>query len=148
MTAPQEDLLVERVGPALQVTGECGFVITPRSEEQVVLEMAAAMDQLATDGALADRHPGGRRAAMQLDTLVHRLIYRACHNPYLATDLDRYYNLSLRIWYLLLDRLPEVDHAAEHLPMMEAILAGDAAQAQASAVAHVSHFHQSVRDAL
>jgi DNA-binding GntR family transcriptional regulator len=94
------------------------------------------------------RHPGGRRAAMQLDTLVHRQIYATCHNPYLAADLDRYYNLSLRIWYLLLDRLPEVDHAAEHLPMIDAILAGDGAAAREQAERHVTHFHQSVRDAL
>jgi DNA-binding GntR family transcriptional regulator len=94
------------------------------------------------------RHPGGRRAAMQLDTMVHRQIYTSCHNPYLAADLDRYYNLSLRIWYLLLERLPEVDHAAEHLPMIESILDGDAASARAHAERHVTHFHQSVRDAL
>jgi DNA-binding GntR family transcriptional regulator len=91
------------------------------------------------------RHPGGRRAAMQLDTLVHRRIHAACHNPYLAADLDRYYHLSLRIWYLFLDRLPEVDHRTEHLPVLAAILEGRADDALAGAREHVTHFERSVR---
>jgi DNA-binding GntR family transcriptional regulator len=93
-------------------------------------------------------HPGGRAAGMQLDTLIHREVYHCAHNRYLEANLSQYYNLSLRIWYLFLDRLPEVDHAAEHLPMLEAIRAGQAEVAREFAVRHVSHFEQSVRDAL
>jgi DNA-binding GntR family transcriptional regulator len=101
--------------------------------------------------ALKDRirqHPGGRSEGMRLDTEIHREVYRCAHNHYLAADLSRYYNLSLRIWYLLLDRLPEVDHTAEHLPMIEAIIAGDADRAGRCATDHVSHFDRSVREAL
>jgi DNA-binding GntR family transcriptional regulator len=93
-------------------------------------------------------HPGGREEGMRLDTDIHREVYRCAHNRYLEADLDRYYNLSLRIWYLLLDRLPEVDHRAEHLPMVEAIVAGDAGLARAHAVDHVVHFDRAVRAAL
>jgi DNA-binding GntR family transcriptional regulator len=94
------------------------------------------------------RGPGGREASMRLDTAVHRAIYRCAHNRYLAATLDHYYNLSLRIWYLFLDRLPEVDHAEHHVPMIEAILAGDGARAHELAVRHVDEFEQSVRAAL
>jgi DNA-binding GntR family transcriptional regulator len=93
-------------------------------------------------------HPGGREEGMRLDTLIHREVYRCAHNRYLEANLSQYYNLSLRIWYLFLDRLPEVDHAAEHLPMIDAIVAGQADIALEYAVRHVSHFEQSVRDAL
>jgi DNA-binding GntR family transcriptional regulator len=93
-------------------------------------------------------HPGGREQGMELDTLIHREVYRCAHNRYLEANLSQYYNLSLRIWYLFLDRLPEVDHEAEHLPMIDAIVAGRADLALEYAVRHVSHFEQSVRDAL
>ena len=93
-------------------------------------------------------HPGGREAGMRLDTRIHREIYRCAHNHYLEANLSQYYNLSLRIWYLFLDRLPEVDHAAEHLPMIDAIIAGQADIALEYAVQHVSHFERSVHDAL
>jgi DNA-binding GntR family transcriptional regulator len=85
---------------------------------------------------------------MQLDTMIHRAVYRCAHNRYLEANLNQYYNLSLRIWYLFLDRLPAVDHTAEHLPMIDAIVAGQPDVALEYAVRHVAHFEQSVRDAL
>lgn len=92
--------------------------------------------------------PGGREASMRLDTDIHRAVYRCAHNHYLTTTLDHYYNLSLRIWYLFLDRLPEVDHTAHHLPMLAAILDGDAERARRLAVEHVDEFEKSVRETL
>jgi DNA-binding GntR family transcriptional regulator len=115
----------------------------------------AAQRATATDRArlreLATRlegHPGGREAAMELDTAVHREVHRCAHNRFLEADLGRYYNLSLRIWYLFLDRLPEVDHRAEHVPMLDAVIAGDADLAREYAVAHVERFERSVREAI
>lgn len=95
-----------------------------------------------------DRHPGGRTAGMELDTAIHRAIHRAAGNRYLEADLGNYYNLSLRIWYLFLDRLPEVDHRAEHRPMLEAILAGQGELAARCARDHVDHFERAVRAVL
>ncbi len=92
--------------------------------------------------------PGGRQEGMRLDTLIHREVYRCAHNHYLEANLSQYYNLSLRIWYLFLDRLPEVDHAAEHLPMIDAIVAGQANVAREYAARHVTHFERSVHQAL
>jgi DNA-binding GntR family transcriptional regulator len=91
---------------------------------------------------------GGRESSMRLDTDIHRAIYRCAHNRYLASTLDHYYDLSLRIWYLFLDRLPEVDHAAHHVPMIEAVLAGDGDRAHLLAVEHVDDFERSVRATL
>jgi DNA-binding GntR family transcriptional regulator len=111
---------------------------------------AAPADRAGLSGLIAaiDRHPGGRTAGMELDTRIHRAIHRAARNPYLEADLSNYYNLSLRIWYLFLDRLPEVDHRAEHRPMLEAVITGDAGLAGRFAREHVDHFEQSVRAVL
>ena len=42
-------------GPGLLVTPRSGIAIRPQSEEQVIDELAKAMDLLAEDGELADR---------------------------------------------------------------------------------------------
>lgn len=42
-------------GPALLVTPECGILVEPRSEEEVVRALATAMDRLSTEWELADR---------------------------------------------------------------------------------------------
>ncbi len=44
-----------------------------------------------------------QRDLMQLDQKIHRAIYRAARNPFLEATLERYFNLSLRLWYLVLD---------------------------------------------
>lgn len=105
-------------------------------------ELVTAARQSAAAGG-ADR-----AASMRLDTEIHRATYGCAHNRYLESTLDHYYNLSLRIWYLFLDRLPEVDHAADLVPMMEAILAGDGERARELAARHVADFERSVRAAL
>src|ERR1700748_457003 len=45
---------------------------------------------------------------MDFDATVHRFIYRCANNPFLEETLGRYLNLSLRIWYLVIDRLPHL----------------------------------------
>ena len=85
---------------------------------------------------------------MRLDTDIHRAVYRCTHNRYLEATLSQYYNLSLRIWYLFLERLPPVDHTKEHVPMLEAIIAGEAEHARDLAVFHVERFEKSVREVL
>lgn len=118
------------------------------AERAAVRATAADRERVRELAAAIVAHPGGRIESMRLDTAVHREVYRCSHNRFLEANLSQYYNLALRIWYLFLDRLPEVDHRAEHLPMLEAILAGEAETARAVAVRHVEHFERAVRDAL
>ena len=44
-------------------------------------------------------------------------------NPYLTTSLERYFTLSLRVWYLVLDHVPGLGHAVhDQVQLMEALL--------------------------
>ena len=52
-------------------------------------------------------------------------MYRCAGNPYLEETLGRYFNLSLRIWHLVLDRLPHLfTRVHEHDGLLRAIAAG------------------------
>ena len=50
-------------------------------------------------------------ALMRFDERIHRFIWEASGNPYLIATLERYFTLSLRVWYLVLDRVPGLGHA-------------------------------------
>ena len=90
-----------------------------------------------------------QRSLIELDARVHRFVYRCSRNPYLAQDLDRYLNMSLRIWRLTWDRLPPLqDRVREHQELLELIRRGDAAGARALARAHVQAFAEEMRAAL
>jgi DNA-binding GntR family transcriptional regulator len=103
------------------------------------------------DGLLAalDADRRGHEPFMALDADVHRFIYRAANNPYLAETLNRYLNLSLRIWHLAVDRLPHVGaRAHEDREALEAIAAGDAERARTVMAAHVETFGAEIRAVL
>jgi DNA-binding GntR family transcriptional regulator len=90
-----------------------------------------------------------QRSLIALDARVHRFVYRCSRNPYLAQDLDRYLNMSLRIWRLTWDRLPPLqDRVREHQQLLELIRSGDAAGARTLARAHVQAFAEEMRAAL
>src|SRR5712692_1800132 len=90
-----------------------------------------------------------QRDLMQLDQRIHRAIYRAARNPFLEATLERYFNLSLRLWYLVLDRQVRLREAVkEHVEMLRAILAGDASAAEESMRRHVTDFEREIRKVL
>ena len=90
-----------------------------------------------------------RDELMELDAEIHRFVHRCTANPYLEETLARYFNLSLRIWYLVLDRLPHLtERVREHRALLEAIRDGEAERARAIAADHVGTFATEIRSVL
>jgi DNA-binding GntR family transcriptional regulator len=131
------------------------------TEVRIVLEAHAA--RLA-----ADKLAGGDRAAiedlldvvaagkitgqqelMRLDQQIHQTVYRATRNPFLEATLERYFNLSLRLWYLVLDREIRLREAVEeHVELLKAVLAGDGDRAEEIMRRHVIGFEREIRKVL
>ncbi|HWF24999.1 MAG TPA: GntR family transcriptional regulator [Solirubrobacteraceae bacterium] len=85
-------------------------------------------------------------ALMTLDAQVHRFIYRAAANPYLEETLGRYFNLSIRIWHLVIDRLPHLfARVHEHDDLLRAIAAGEADRARDIVADHIATFEREIR---
>ena len=94
-------------------------------------------------------HDANSSDLMNIDKRFHRHLYRAADNEFLTEVLDRLYDFSLRLWYLVLGRLDYVrDSIEQHHQIVEALRAGDADRAEALVRAHVIEFQQSVRAAL
>jgi DNA-binding GntR family transcriptional regulator len=92
---------------------------------------------------------GGAQQLMELDARIHRFVYGCAGNPYLRDTLERYLNLSLRIWYLVLGRLPHLfERVHEHQELLRAIRDGDAPGARSIAAAHVARFETEIRGVL
>jgi DNA-binding GntR family transcriptional regulator len=86
---------------------------------------------------------------MGLDARIHRFVYRCAGNPYLRETLERYLNLSLRIWYLVLGRLPHLfERVHEHDDLLQAIRDGQADHARSIAADHVATFEREIRGVL
>lgn len=89
------------------------------------------------------------RALMDLDQRIHRHLYRCAHNPFLEETLNEYYVLTLRIWFLVLDRVTRLEDAIqEHRDLLQAILDGDGAAAEEAMRRHVTSFEGAIRRVL
>jgi DNA-binding GntR family transcriptional regulator len=86
-------------------------------------------------------------AAMRLDERVHRLLWETARNPHLTDTLDRLWALSLRVWYMVLERLPGLDAAVhDQGALLDAVIAGDGERAAALMREHVQGFEEHLLD--
>jgi DNA-binding GntR family transcriptional regulator len=125
----------------VQLEGHAAF----RAAQRLTPEQREELDRLlgTLDG------DGDAETLMRLDAAVHRFIYRCAGNPYLRDTLERYLNLSLRIWYLVLGRLPHLpERVHEHVALLHAIRDGDADRARTIAAEHVATFEDEIRGVL
>jgi DNA-binding GntR family transcriptional regulator len=131
------------------------------TEVRVVIEAHAArlaaerlggQDRVAVQELLAVLEGGGaadQRELMRLDQQIHRQIYRAARNSFLESTLERYLNLSLRLWYLVVDQEVRLREAvAEHVELLRAVLAGEGSRAEESMRRHVIGFEREIRRVL
>jgi DNA-binding GntR family transcriptional regulator len=153
-----ENLVTVRPRRGTFVTGVEASDIVNITEVRVELEAYAAelaaerMEEDASESAralLAEveelRRPDDQDWLMHFDERIHRFIWDTAGNPYLAETLERYFTHSLRIWYLVLDRVPGLGHAVhDQGHLLEALLARDGVRSRTIMRDHVLAFQRDV----
>ena len=82
---------------------------------------------------------------MRFDERIHRFTWEAAGNPYLTETLERYFTHSLRIWYLVLDRVPRLGHTVhDQVHLLEALLERDGGRARDVMREHVLAFQREI----
>ena len=132
------------------------------SEARIALEgvaaRLAALRATPTDRELArallDELPQAavepdERKLIELDQRIHRHVYRCAHNPFIESTLNEYYILTLRIWFLALDRVARLDDAVtEHRELLQAICDADPSRAEDVMRRHIEGFERAIRAVL
>ncbi len=127
----------------LEMEGYAAALAAERASESDRTAMAALMRELDTTED-TDVH-----GLMRLDQRIHQQVYRSARNPFLQTMLEETFNLSLRIWFLGLERGVRLKEAVEeHRRLLEAIVARDSARARFVMRDHIAGFEQAIRKVL
>jgi DNA-binding GntR family transcriptional regulator len=122
-----------------ELEGYAAQLAAMRMEDDGRLEAETLLDELE------QLDPHDSEALMQIDERVHRLAWAAAGNPYLLDTLEGYFALSLRIWYLVLDRVPGLWTAVhDQREMIQAMLTRDGARARALMKEHIREFQREV----
>ena len=126
--------------------GFCARMATQRITGDQISSMEKVLRGL---NGLEQMEEGRAIALMGIDRQFHELLYRAADNEFLADTLGRFYDLSLRLWHLVLNRLENVHQSVEeHREVMEALKAGDEAKAEALVQRHVAQFQEKIKTVL
>ncbi len=122
----------------MHLEGEAAHQAARRASRSQLDEFKALIAQAAERGHEIEDE-------IAFDSAVHRAIYRAARNSYLEHTLEQYYNLTIRIWNVWTDRLPDMhSHVSELVPLLESIVRRDAEAAREIAINHVSSFQRAV----
>ena len=128
----------------IQLEGHAAYRAAQRvtaADKEEADALIAALDEVAKSRE--------REAFMQVDARIHRFVYRCSRNSYLAGTSERYLNLSLRIWHVVLDRLPHLDESVlEHRELLQAVRDADPERARKLAADHVATFEREIRGVL
>jgi DNA-binding GntR family transcriptional regulator len=128
----------------MQLEGHAAYRAAQRITPGQRVELDELVQELASSQGSDDVE-----GMMALDARIHRFVHRCAGNPYLEETLGRYFNLSLRIWHLVLDRLPHLfARVHEHDDLLHAIAAGEAEQARDILAEHIETFEREIRSVL
>jgi GntR family transcriptional regulator, rspAB operon transcriptional repressor len=82
---------------------------------------------------------------MRTDERIHHFTWEAAGNPYLMETLERYFTHSMRIWYLVLDRVPGLGHAVhDQTGLLQALLDGKGDEARTRMREHILAFQREI----
>jgi DNA-binding GntR family transcriptional regulator len=122
-----------------ELEGHAAQLAAMRMEDRGRAEAEALLAELE------ELDPGDGEALMRVDERIHRLAWEAAGNPYLLDTLERYFALSLRIWYLVLDRVPGLWTAVhDQRDMIQALLTRDGLRARELMKEHILAFQREI----
>jgi DNA-binding GntR family transcriptional regulator len=122
-----------------ELEGYAAQLAAMRMEDEARAEAEALLAELE------ELDPSDGDALMHVDERIHRLAWEAAANPYLVDTLERYFALSLRIWYLVLDRVPGLWTAVhDQRDMIQALLTRDGARARDLMKEHILAFQREI----
>ena len=127
----------------VQIEGYCAQLAAQRATDAQITQMEQVLDRLEpiprTD----------TQELMSMDQSLHQMLYTSADNKFLADELNRLLALSLRLWYLAVDKVGDLkDSVDEHRLVVDALKARDSALAETLMQHHIARFQELIRAAL
>ncbi len=124
-----------------------GYAAALAAERATVQDIAALEQALAPLGQVPE--PSSPYFYIDVDWAFHRALAATTHNPFLQDQLGNLYNLHLRLWYSVAEKLGPVRELGEHHhAILQAIECHDCHAAEAGMRKHIQSFQACVKAVL
>jgi DNA-binding GntR family transcriptional regulator len=89
---------------------------------------------------------GDKELVLSLDRRFHQLMAESAGNKFLRSEVEKFYNLSLRVWYLAINSIQSQDvDVAAHFAIADAIETRDCDRSERRTREHIQHFHNMIK---
>lgn len=138
------DIAITDLIQIFEVRVELESICTYLASKRMTPEILTKMKDLAEAYSGSDKDDLNR--LFDQDHQFHMLLAEASNNRFLRDEIDQYYNLSMRIWYLVLGNVePEDVDVEAHLRILRAIEARDHETARKHMRKHIEQFHRTIK---
>ena len=138
------DIAVTDLLQIFEVRVELESFSTRLATQRITDDEIVELQKLAS--AYQETDPSDKDFLINLDGQFHSLLAKATHNKFLIKEIEYYYNLSLRIWYIALNYAkPEDIDVDAHIEILKAIQAKDAKKAGRRMRKHIQDFHKTIK---
>lgn len=138
------DIAVTDLLQIFEVRVELESFATRLASERITQNEITKLQELAKAYQKADL--SNKEILIYLDGQFHSLIAKATHNKFLIREIEHYYNLSLRIWYIALQYAkPDDIDVDAHIEILKAIQDRDADNAGKRMKKHIQDFHKTIK---
>ncbi len=140
------DVAITDLQQVYEIRVELESLCARLAAERINSEQLAEFKHLVAEYKRAASDKCDTRLFLSLDRRFHRLVAEAAGNKFLRNEVEKFYNLSLRIWYLALNRIQSADiDVTAHIEILDAIKAKDLERSDLRMRDHIRHFHDTIR---
>ena len=138
------DVAITDLQQVYEVRVELESLAARLAAQRIMAEQLMEFRYLIAEYRRADRCD--KNLFLSLDRRFHQLLAEAAGNKFLRSEIEKFYNLSLRIWYLAFNRIRSEDvDVSAHVEILDAIEARDLSRSEARMRQHIHHFHDTIR---
>ncbi len=138
------DIAVTDLLQIFEVRVQLESFATRLAAQRITEQEIKELQKLAEDYQVT--HPSDKNTLIRLDGEFHSLLAKATHNKFLIREIEYYYNLSLRIWYIALTYANPGDIDVDaHIEILQEIQARDAEKAGLRMKKHIQDFHKTIK---
>jgi len=141
------ELAITDLAQIFEVRVELEALAAQLAAKRITEEQLLELKELTE--AYQDKQLKDKDQLIELDGKFHALIREATKNRFLISNLEHYYNLSLRIWYLALPQAAAEDIDVQaHQDIYQALAAGNKQKAASRIAQHIKEFHKTIKEYL
>jgi DNA-binding GntR family transcriptional regulator len=138
------DVTITDLQQIYEVRVELESLCARLAAQRITPEQLSELKSLMVECQRSDH--GNKELILSLDRRFHQLMAEAAGNKFLCSEVERFYNLSLRIWYLAINSVQSQDIDVDaHFEIAHAIETRDGNRSEQRMREHIRHFHDTIR---